>query len=443
MKQIDLTKGSPQKLFFRYLFPSISATLVTSIYILADSVMIGKGVGANGIAALNIILPLFTLFFGIGLLFGVGGAVLMSVAQGSQDYELGKKYFTTSTYSVAALSIILVILLEVGLKPVLQFLGATQATYAYAVEYARILVAGAPVFMFSSMLQTFVRNDKNPNLSMIAVITGGVTNIVLDYIFIYRFSLGMTGGAIATVIGSSATVVILCTHFFQKNCTLKLVKHGFHIRRLGKIVTNGFASFLVEMAGGVVTFLFNIQLVRYIGDIGITVYSIIANSSFVVMSLANGVAQAAQPIIAVNYGAGLRKRVNEVRNLGFLCSAGIGSLVVFCGILAPSILTQIFVHATEEILALAVPAIRIYFVAFLFMNLNVFGSNYFQSVMKPQYAMLISILRGLVLSCMMVLVLPLILNAFGIWLAMPMVEFTTALVVFALVKKEGRCKNDK
>lgn len=442
MKQIDLTKGSPKQLFFRYLFPSISATLVTSIYILADSVMIGKGVGANGIAALNIILPIFTLFFGTGLLFGVGGAVLMSVAQGSHDYELGKKYFTTSICSVAVVSVILLLLLEFSLNSVLKFLGATEATYEYAKEYARILIGGAPVFMFSSMLQTFVRNDKNPNLAMIAVITGGVTNIVLDYVFIYLLRMGMAGGAIATVIGSTATVVILCTHFFKKSSTLKIVKHGFSIKRFGKIVTNGFSSFLVEMAGGVVTFLFNIQLVRYIGDIGITVYSIIANNSFVVMSLANGVAQAAQPIIAVNFGAGEKKRVKEVRNLGFLCSTVIGSLVVVSGLLAPQLLTQIFVHTTDEILELAVPAIRIYYIAFLFMNVNVFGSNYFQSVMKPQYAMIISTLRGLVLSCIMVVVLPLILDAFGIWLAMPIVEFVTAMVVIAFVKKESRCMND-
>jgi len=185
MKHLDLTKDSTRKLFFSYLLPSISATLVTSIYILADSIMIGKGVGPDGIAALNIVLPLFTLFFGTGLLFGVGGSVLMSIANGSNNPLLGKQYFTTSVISVTFLSIFLLIIMQLAFEPILYFLGATNVTFTLASEYGRTLVAGAPVFMFSALLQAFIRNDKDPNLSMIGVVTGGITNIILDYIFIY------------------------------------------------------------------------------------------------------------------------------------------------------------------------------------------------------------------------------------------------------------------
>ncbi len=438
MKQIDLTKGSTRKIFMHYLLPSISATLVTSIYILADTIMIGKGVGPDGIAALNIVLPIFALFSGLGLLFGVGGSVLMSVAQGSNDYELGKKYFTTSTISVAVTSIILFIVLHTFLDSVLHLLGTTEVTFYLAKEYALIIVNSTPIFMFSSMLQAFVRNDKNPTLAMIGVISGGVSNIILDYIFIYELNLGMSGGAIATVLGSTITVAILITHFFHKSNTLKLVRHGFSKERLARVVTNGFSSFLVEMTNGVVTLLFNIQLVKYIGDIGITVYSIIANSSIVVLSLANGIAQAAQPILAVNYGAGKKKRVSEVQKLGMVCTTMIGIMIVFAGVLFPKVITHIFIHATDEILTLAVPAIRTYFVAFIFVNLNVFGSNYFQSVMQPQYAMGITLLRGIILSSGFVLILPAFLGAHGIWLAIPLAEALTFLIVYVLLQREKK-----
>lgn len=438
MKHLDLTKDSTKKLFFRYLLPSISATLVTSIYILADSIMIGKGVGAVGIAALNIVLPLFTLFFGTGLLFGVGGSVLMSIANGSNDPVLGKQYFTTSVFSVTVISVILVALLELAFKPVLYFLGATDVTYALASEYGRILVAGAPIFMFSALLQAFVRNDKDPNLSMIAVVSGGVSNIILDYIFIYRFQWGMRGGAIATVIGSTLTCGILLAHFFKKSNQLKLIKHGFSLQRFGKIVTSGLSSFLIEIANGIVTCLFNIQLVRYIGEIGITVYSIIANSSFIVMSLANGVAQASQPILAVNFGAGKNKRVNEVKYLGLITTTIIGVAIVALGALFPGVITGMFVHTTEEILALSIPAIRMYIIAFLFMNLNIFISSYFQAVMKPQYAMGINLLRGLILSSAFVMILPLIIGDNGIWISMPIVEAISFGVAIMLL-----CKAEK
>ena len=435
MKSVDLIKDSPKKLFFHYLVPSISATLVTSIYILADSVMIGKGVGAQGIAALNIILPLFTIFFGIGLLFGVGGSVLMSVANGSNDPTLGKQYFTTSVWSVAVVALTVTVILQLSLRPVLMFLGATNVTYELASEYGRILIAGAPIFMFNALLQAFVRNDKDPNLAMIGVIMGGITNIILDYVFIYIFHWGMSGGAIATVIGSTVTISILVCHFFKKSNQLKLIKHGFSMHRLVRVVTNGLSSFLVELANGVVTMIFNIQLVKYIGDIGITVYSIIANSSFVVMSLANGVAQAAQPIIAVNFGAGKTKRVNQIWYLGFVTTTIIGTIIVLLGFLFPGMITSMFIHATEEILRISIPAIRIYIIAFLFMNLNIFISSYFQSVMKAHYAMGINLLRGFVLSSILLMVLPVFIGANGIWIAMPIVELVSVAVALILKYK--------
>lgn len=432
MKHLDLTKDSTRKLFFHYLLPSISATLVTSIYILADSIMIGKGVGPDGIAALNIVLPLFTLFFGTGLLFGVGGSVLMSIANGSNNPLLGKQYFTTSVYSVTFLSILLLVIIQLAFEPLLYFLGATNVTFELASEYGRILVAGAPVFMFSALLQAFIRNDKDPNIAMLGVVTGGISNIILDYIFIYIFHWGMKGGAIATVIGSTITCLILLVHFFKKTNQLKLVKHGFSMKRLAKVASSGLSSFLIEISNGIVTFLFNIQLVKYIGDIGITVYSIIANSSFIVMSLANGVAQASQPILAVNFGAGKMKRVGEVKQLGLITTTIIGLIIVAIGALFPGVITGMFVHATDEILSLSIPAIRMYILAFLFMNLNIFISSYFQAVMKPQYAMGINLLRGLVLSSAFVLILPLFLGATGIWIAMPIVEtisFTVAMIL--------------
>ncbi len=438
MKQLDLTGDSIKKIFFHYLLPSISATLVTSIYILADSIMIGKGIGPDGIAALNIVLPLFTLFFGTGLLFGVGGSVLMSIANGSNNPLLGKQYFTTSVFSVTVISFLLLVIIQLAFEPILYFLGATKVTFQLAAEYGRTLVAGAPVFMFSALLQAFIRNDKDPHLSMLGVVSGGIFNIILDYIFIYKFHWGMFGGAIATVIGSSITCLILMIHFFKKTNQLRLVKHGFSMKRFAKVVTSGLSSFLVEISNGIVTFLFNIQLVKYIGDIGITVYSIIANSSFIVMSLANGVAQASQPILAVNFGAGNRKRVGEVKHLGIITTTMIGFLIVILGILFPGVITGMFVHTTDEILSLAIPAIRMYILAFLFMNLNIFISSYFQAVMKPQYAMGINLLRGLILSSVFVLILPFFMGANGIWIAMPIVEVISFAIALLL---NNRAKN--
>lgn len=173
---MDLLKDAPKALFSKYLLPSVSATMVTSIYILADSIMIGKGIGELAIAALNLVLPLFNIMFGTGALFGVGGAVLFSVAMGNGDTARAKRYFTIATLLNACFVLCYLLFGNLFLNSILTILGATDLTWNYAYDYARLLVIGTPVFAFSMFLQSFVRNDKNPKLAMIAVISGGVLN---------------------------------------------------------------------------------------------------------------------------------------------------------------------------------------------------------------------------------------------------------------------------
>lgn len=434
MQQMDLLHDDSKKLFFKYLIPSISATLVTSIYVLADTIMIGKGVGASGIAALNLILPIFSLFFGTGLLLGVGGAVLMSVANGRQDKKLANTYFTNSVISGVVIAILFMIIGLVFLEPIGYMLGSTESNIELFTSYCKYLVGFCPVFVFSSLLQAFVRNDSAPKRAMIAVISGGVMNIILDYIFIFKFGMGMAGGAIATVLGSITSVVILLTHFKSKQNTMKLIKGSFRIKIVSKIVHSGLPSFLIEIAGGIVVLLFNLQLLKYVGEVGVVVYSIIANTAIVAMSLFNGVSQGAQPIMATNYGAGQTDRVLSVRRLGAITTFAIGIIIFLLGFLFPEIAVQIFIEPTPQIIEMARGALRIYFVAFIMMSLNIFYSTYFQSILKPKISLIICLLRGVILCVILVLILPIFMGVTGIWLVMPITELITVFITIGLVK---------
>lgn len=269
MKQPDLLKDNIGKLFFRYLLPAVSATLVTSIYVLADTIFIGKGISDVAVAALNIIIPLFSLYFGTGLLFGVGGAVLLSVAKGQGDEKKANAYFSIALVANAVISIIFLLLNIFWFDKIAYMLGATETTIGFIREYGSYFIWGIPFFCFSTFLQAFIRNDKAPKLAMIAVITGGVLNIIIDYVFIYIFDMGMGGAAFATVLGSVFSCVILCTHFFSKNNTLHFVKSGIQLKYLKDVLKNGFSSFLIEMSSGIVIFIFNIQVIRYIGNVEI------------------------------------------------------------------------------------------------------------------------------------------------------------------------------
>ena len=429
--KMDLLHDDPKKLFFKYLLPFISATLVTSIYVLADMIMIGKGVGQDGLAVLNFILPLFTLFFGTGLLLGVGGAVLMSVANGSGDKKLANTYFTHAALSGAFLATVLGL---VFLEPIGYMLGCTPVNIGLFTSYAQYLVGFCPVFLFSSLLQAFVRNDGAPKRAMVAVISGGVTNIILDYIFIFILGMGMAGGAIATVIGSITSVTLLLTHFMSKQNTMKLLKGKIQVNLIGRILHSGLPSFLIEVASGIVILLFNLQLLKYVGEVGVVVYSIMANSAIVAMSLFNGVSQGAQPIMATNYGAEQSERVVSVRKVGSITVFIIGIVLFLSGFLFPDIVVQIFIEPTTEVLDMARGAIRIYFAAFIIMSLNIFYSTYFQSVLKPKLSLIICLLRGIIICTILVFLLPLLIGVTGIWLVMPITELITAIMAMMMVR---------
>lgn len=439
-QQYDLLQDPVRKLFLRYLVPSVSGTLVTAIYILVDTIIVGKGIGSDAVAGLNIVLPLFSLFYGTGLLFGVGGAVHMSFSKGRKQEGRAQAYFTAALFCMVAASVVYMAVFQVFFQPVTRFLGASDATAAYVSGYGRTVVWGAPCFMFSAFLQAFVRNDGAPKLAMAGTIAGGVTNIMLDLLFVYVFDWGMFGAAFASVLGNGLGVIVLCTHFCSHKNTLKLNLKEVNWKTPLHVMKTGFSSFLIEMSAGIITFLFNIQLMHYIGVAGVTAYSILSNTAIMLVSMSNGVSQAAQPIIATNCGGGQMRRAAQVRRLGLLFVCGIGFVFSGTALLFPNLLVSIFIHPTPEVAHIALPAIRVYGVSFLLTAINLFISNYFQAVLKPGYAMTISLCRGLVLNLCFVFLLPLALGAEGIWLSVPLTELLTVGLACFLRRKEKQAQ---
>ena len=435
MKQINMLESPVRQVFFSYLVPSISATLVTSIYILADTMMIGRGVGGSGIAAMNILLPLYNTYFGIGMMCGVGGSVLFGFSRGRGDEKRARSYFTAALCVVLALAAVFLILGRIFFNPLITFMGNTPLLNEYTVPYGTVLTTAAPMFALSSFLQAFVRNDGAPKLAMAGVISGGVTNVILDYVFIFIMKWGMGGAMLATATGTTLTVLILSSHFFSKENHLKPL-WNVSFKKVLEILGNGLASFILEVSNGFVTFLFNRQLLAYVGDLGVVVYGIISNTALVVTSISNGMAQAVQPLLSANYGAGKRDRVRQGLGLGIRVALAAGLIFTASGFFFPTQLAYLFLEPTEEILSMAVPAIRLYFLAFLVSEWNIMCSTYFQSVVQPRRSLTITLLRGVVLNTALVMVLPVILGVNGIWLVVTVSEFITAAVAFFFIRRE-------
>lgn len=277
---------------------------------------------------------------------------------------------------------------------------------------------------------------------MIGTVSGALTNIVLDIVFVYGFHWGMFGAAFATIIGTSLGVLIFCTHFFKKDNNLIFNFKGIDLHVLAMTVKTGFSSYLIEISSGVVILVFNMQLLKYIGVDGVTAYSIISNITLVVMSLANGVAQAAQPIIATNYGARKIDRVNKTVKLSLISAAAVNAAFTVLGIFAPELLVKIFINPTPQVLEIAKPAITVYAVSFILASLNVALGNYFQGVIRPAFSFTVCVLRGVALNTAFVFILPLFIDINGIWLSIPMSELVTLLVgvVFFFICRKGNGK---
>lgn len=435
MNTNSLTTESVSKLFFRYLIPAILGTMVTSIYILADTIIIGKGIGIDAMAALNIVLPLFNIFFGNGLLFGVGGSVLMAIARGRGDAKTGECYFTVALILNIITCIFYTIFLWIFMEPIAKFLGATEVTMPYVMNYAPYVIAGLSVFAFSTFLQTFVRNDGAPKLAMTAVVTGGISNVFLDLLFVYPLDMGMAGASIASVIGSGITVCILLCHFCSKSNGLKLSLQGFSISFVKDIFASGFTSFLVDITSGIVMFVFNIEILKAVGDVGVSMYGVICNTAIIVICLCNGINQAAQPIISTNHGAGLPDRILAVRSLGIKTAFAICSVATIIGLAVPNLFTYIFLNPNEEILAMSPTAIRTYFIGFFVTGINMFIVGYFQSIVKPGISLLLCLLRGCVLSILFVKILSPLFGIVGIWASVPLAELVTLLIAFYFIRK--------
>lgn len=425
-------------LFFHYLIPAICGTMVTSIYVLADTIIIGKGLGATALAALNISLPIYNIFFGMGLLSGVGGSVLMSIARGKGRHKEGNVYFTAAFLLNTFLFLLCLLFCSIFMKPLAVFLGGTPETMPYIMDYIPYIIWGMGTYFYSSFLQTFIRNDGAPKLAMYGVIAGGVLNILLDILFVFPMGMGMAGAALATVIGSGSTVLILCTHFFTRKNHLRFTLSGFRFSCFRKIAVNGFTSFVIEAASGFTIFVFNLQLLRYIGNNGVTVFGIISNTALVVICLCKGIEQAAQPILSMNHGAGLQERIRKVQSLSLRTSLAICCIPVLLGLAVPNLFTYIFLNPSQEVLTLAAPAVRIYFTGFLFLGLNMAFICYFQSVASSAKALLLCLLRGCILITGFVFLLPLFWRSTGIWIAFPLAEAVTLIISLFLYRRHVR-----
>ena len=413
--------------FAKYSSLSVLAMIAMSCYILADTFFVSQGLGTNGLAALNLAIPAYNFIHGTGLMLGMGGATRFSILRSQQAGREADRMFTVTLYLAAVFSLIFVAagLLFSGRLALL--LGADTAVYDMTRTYLHVLLLFSPAFILNDVLVCFVRNDGNPQLSMAATIVGSLSNVVLDYLFIFPCGMGIFGAVFATGLAPVIGILIMAPHWLKKDKGFHLLRTRPDGRLCGITLSLGFPSLLAQMSSGIVMIVFNAIILGLLGNTGVAAYGVVANLSLVVTSIYTGLAQGVQPLISQAYG---RKQTDTVRKqlkYSLLSMAVFSAAVYLILFFFASPVAAVFnSEKNPELQRIAVEGLKLYFTSVLFTGFNIVLSTYFTSVEKALPAQVISLLRGLLLIIPAAFLMASLWHMTGVWLALPVTELLTA-----------------
>lgn len=427
-------------MYFKYLFAAFGSALITSIYGIVDMAMVGQYQGPDGTAAMAVIAPVWNIIYSLGLLMGIGGSVLFGTLRGQSEKNAKRsnEYFTAAVIGSAILAVIIWIGIIFFDKELLIFFGAKEQLLPLARSYVLPVKFVVPSFLFTQLMSAFLRNDGNPGLATKAVLIGGIFNVFGDYFFVFALDMGIMGAGLATAAGSVLSLLIMLTHFCGKKNTLQLVRPTNLLSKLKSISVTGFATFFIDVAMGILTILFNRQILKYLGTDALSVYGIIINISTFVQCSAYSIGQASQPIISANFGANQGNRIREILKYALYTTAAFSIFWTAISLAVPNLYVHIFMSPSENILEIAPAIIRSYGISFLLLPLNIFSTYYFQALLKPSASFIVSVARGTIISGIFIYLLPVLAGEESIWFAMPLTELIVAVYVVIKMGKYTR-----
>lgn len=432
---MDFITGNIKQLYRKFLFASMASAMVMSIYSIVDTIAVGQSEGPVGAAAMAVITPLYGVLIFLGILCGVGGSVLYGNARGEGKEEKANALFTAATGLMLFLIVLVWIMFALFHEPIFTFFGADTELMPKVMEYARWLIWFLPVFILPSFISSFIRNDGAPGLAMAAVIIGGCVNIFGDWFFCFPLGMGMTGAAIATVLGTCIQVFIMCSHFLSKKCTLRFVKPNHIAPAIRQTLSIGFGASVLDLGTVILAVIMNNQIMRYGDTNALAVYGVVATITSLFQALYCGVGQAIQPIVSANCGAMQADRIKQVWKMSFATVIALGIAFTAIGELFPEQIVRLFIDVTPEVVEAAPGIIRPFFLLFLFLGITVLSTYHLQSIMHGTMSMVIAILRSVVISGILLFTLPLFLDVQGVWLAMPISELIVAIIALIYIQR--------
>ena len=433
--RIQLSDHFTYSKLLRFTLPSMIMMVFTSIYGVVDGVFVSNFVGKTPFAALNLIYPYLMILGAVGFMIGTGGSAVVSMTLGRGDKALANRYFSLMVYAAAIGGAVVSLLAMLALPWVAARLGAEGQMLEDCILYGRIILAFNPCFMLQNVFQSFFVTAEKPKLGLYVTVGAGLTNMVLDALLVGVFPLGLAGAALATGISQAVGALVPIFYFARKNDSiLRLGSTGFYGAVLLKACGNGSSELLSNICSSMVSMLYNFQLMRLAGENGVAAYGVNMYVSFIFAAISIGYAVGSAPVVGFHYGAENSGELKSLLGKSVRLRAGAGNAMAVLAAVLSAPLSKIFVSYDQELLEMTVRGFRVYAFSFLFVSFNIFASSFFTALGNGGVSALISALRTLVFQCVGVLILPILLELDGVWLAVVAAEAAACAVsVLALV----------
>lgn len=429
-------KNNLFKTFLKYLIPSVSAMWFFSIYTMVDGIFVSRGVGPSALAAVSLSMPYINAIFAIALLVAVGSSTLISFYLGKNEKEKSNKIFTLNIIILSFIGFVISLFSFMFLEKISLFLGATEETLKYTMDYLGIIIIFSTFFMLAYSLEVLVKADGFPIYSIIFVSLAAFTNIILDYIFVIIFNYGVKGAALATGLSQLISFLGFLLHFLSRKSQLKFTKIHLDLKLAKNIFTIGLPEALTELSAGVTIFFFNTALLKYLGDSGVTAFGVIIYINNLVMMTMIAINQGIQPLISFYKGKKANKKIESIFKLALGTTITFSIFFIIISQLWTDELVSIFISSSNtDIYDLSQYALKIFSFSFTLCGFNILVSGYFTALKNIQDALFISIMRGFLLIPILLLILPNIIGSVGIWLSPVVSEIITLVFSFNLLFK--------
>lgn len=439
MSKIKLSDHFTVGRLFRFVLPSVAMMVFISIYGVVDGFFVSNFAGKTSFASINLIMPFVMILGGVGFMVGTGGTALVSQKLGEGDEKTARRYFTMMIMLTVILGAVLTTFGLIFTENVAVFFGATPEMLGDCVLYGRIVISFTTAFMLQNVFQSFFIAAEKPKLGLLATVLAGITNMALDAIFIIVFKWGVAGAAIATGLSQCVGGIFPLIYFLRKNSSLlRLTKTKLEIKPILNACGNGSSELMSNISSSVVSMIYNFQLMKYVGENGVSAYGVLMYVQFIFVAIYIGYAIGCAPITGYHFGA---RNHNELKNMlrksSFL-SAVSGVVLTILAIALSSPLAKLFVGYDKELYELTRHAFRLFAYSFLLAGFNIFTSSFFTALNNGAVSAAISFMRTLIFQTSSVLILPIFLGVDGIWWAITVAEFFAFILslIFLFAKRK-------